>query len=170
MNVPGHCSCPYFNSHQQYNYYQRYGKLTWGVGNLKPKYLMVGEAPGFKGCGHTGIPFYRDKSGMLFRDALLQAGLSEVDIYLTNLLKCSPPGNKLVHGTEVSCLNHLQKELDVVMEADPKVIAIGRKPEDVLANRFGIDAKYILHPAGALRQGRVKSYMRHFYEEIHGYK
>ncbi len=167
MNVPRDCRCPYFPSHQQYKFYQTTGKLTWGTGNLKPKYLFIGEAPGWKGCGWTGIPFYRDRSGMPFRDAMFWAGISEVDCYITNMLKCTPPNNKLAYGTEVSCLNHLEQELEVILPSEPKIFAVGRKPEQALQTRFGIDPKYLLHSAGALRQGRAKEYLRLFYEEVH---
>ena len=57
-NIPHHF--------KQYDFYKATKNITWGQGNPTAQLMFIGEAPGWKGCGKTGIPFYNDKSGMFF--------------------------------------------------------------------------------------------------------
>ncbi|CAD5244234.1 uracil-DNA glycosylase family protein [Thermococcus camini] len=110
---------------------------------------LVGEAPGRKGCGKTGICFYRDASGMLLRKTLFTLGINPDFVYITNVVKCNPPGNKL-KGFGKGELELLEKELEILR---PKsIFAIGRTAEKAL-KRLGFEFRYLKHPAWYVRRG-----------------
>src|SRR3990167_5422419 len=65
-----------------------YGKPTFGFGNRNSPLFFIGEAPGKYGCGTTGIPFTKDRSGEYFRKVLHdELGLTHGDIWITNVVK-----------------------------------------------------------------------------------
>lgn len=82
--------------------------------------VFVGEAPGYKGGDLTGVPFTRDRSGVL-----IDLGLSEecdprverprLRCFVTNVVRCNPPGNRIPTRAEVAnCLPYLEQELDLL--------------------------------------------------------
>ncbi|HDD31206.1 MAG TPA: uracil-DNA glycosylase, partial [Thermococcus litoralis] len=85
--------------HKEYYEYQlkvkQFKGLPFANGWVGSRVVLVGEAPGRKGCGYTGICFYRDASGILLRKALFTLGINPDFVYITNVVKCNPPGNKL---------------------------------------------------------------------------
>ncbi|NJE42114.1 uracil-DNA glycosylase family protein [Thermococcus sp. GR6] len=139
--------------HEEYYSYQlevrSFDGLPFANGWVGSGVVLVGEAPGRKGCGLTGICFYRDASGMLLRKALFSLGINPDFVYITNVVKCNPPGNKL-KGFDERELSLLQRELEILK---PKAIfAIGRTAEKAL-KRLGFDATYLRHPAWYVRRG-----------------
>ncbi|ASJ04604.1 uracil-DNA glycosylase family protein [Thermococcus barossii] len=111
--------------------------------------VLVGEAPGRKGCGKTGICFYRDASGMLLRKTLFQLGINPDFVYITNVVKCNPPENRL-RGFGEGELGLLQRELEILKPE--AMFAIGRTAEKAL-KRLGYEAVYLRHPAWYVRRG-----------------
>jgi len=139
--------------HEEYYKYQLEVKAFEGLpfanGWVGSKVVLVGEAPGRKGCGLTGICFYRDASGMLLRKALFSLGINPDFLYITNVVKCNPPGNKL-KGFDERELSLLKRELEILK---PKAIfAIGRTAEKAL-KKLGFDSMYLKHPAWYVRRG-----------------
>ena len=139
--------------HEEYYKYQLEVKAFEGLpfanGWVGSKVVLVGEAPGRKGCGLTGICFYRDASGMLLRRALFSLGINPDFLYITNVVKCNPPGNKL-KGFDERELSLLKRELEILK---PKAIfAIGRTAEKAL-KKLGFDSMYLKHPAWYVRRG-----------------
>ncbi|MCD6558776.1 MAG: uracil-DNA glycosylase [Palaeococcus sp.] len=139
--------------HEEYYKYQlevkQFDGLPFGNGWVGSKVVLVGEAPGRKGCGLTGICFYRDASGMLLRRALFSLGINPDFLYITNVVKCNPPGNKL-KGFDERELSLLKRELEILK---PKAIfAIGRTAEKALRS-IGFGAVYLRHPAWYVRRG-----------------
>lgn len=139
--------------HEEYYRYQlevrAFEGLPFGNGWVGSKVVLVGEAPGRKGCGLTGICFYRDASGMLLRRALFSLRINPDFLYITNVVKCNPPGNRL-KGFDERELSLLGKELEILK---PKAIfAIGRTAEKAL-KKLGFDAIYLRHPAWYVRRG-----------------
>ena len=59
-------------------------------GNLSPKVMFIGEAPGRVGADRTRQPFYGDKSGDNLQKLLDSIGLSRDDIFITSAVLCSP--------------------------------------------------------------------------------
>ena len=145
MEIPTCGKCSLFLEHSQYDYYKAYHQITWGAGSLKPKILFVGEAPGWKGCGRTGIPFYNDASGTLFRNALFWLRILETEIYITNVVKCTPLNNKLNGRGVHKCKALLRYELSK-LSGSYKVISVGKVAQTVL-NSMNIKNIRILHPA-----------------------
>ncbi len=140
--------CPYYLFHSNNSEYKQ---ITNGIGvRNKPRIMFVGEAPGIHGCGKLGIPFYGDKSGMMFRQAMYNVQLSEGNTYITNVVKCTPPGNKLVHGIFEADIRILRNEINSVQPE--QIIAVGRTADSVL-DSLNIRHDFIKHPAYFLRNG-----------------
>lgn len=106
-----------------------------GYGDPQADVLVVGEAPGRHGADRTGVPFTGDRSGRRLQALLIQAGLSlEEDpaverprlqgVFLTNVVRCNPPGNRNPTRQEVAnCAGFLKEELEAVR---PRVVvAVG---------------------------------------------
>lgn len=93
-----------------------YGKPTFGYGDINSPVVFIGEAPGMWGCGTTGIPFTKDRSGEYFTKMLKEnLGLTHNDIWITNAVKCCPENNRTPTEQErANCLNFLATELKIV--------------------------------------------------------
>ena len=91
-----------------------------GKGNFHAQLLFVGEAPG-RSEDKKGEPFV-GAAGKKLSIALEHAGLSRDDVYITNVVKCRPPENRVPSETEEkSCSNYLNSEISVIK---PKIICI----------------------------------------------
>src|SRR5215203_5881613 len=94
-------------------------------GNLNPKVMFIGEAPGRVGADRTRRPFYGDKSGNNFQKLLDSIGLERDDIFITSAVMCSPrsatDANRKPTRSEIrNCSSYLVRVLDVIR---PKVVA-----------------------------------------------
>ncbi|MCV0411802.1 uracil-DNA glycosylase [Nitrosarchaeum sp.] len=91
-----------------------------GKGNFKADVIFVGEAPG-KNEDQKGEPFV-GIAGQRLNNALENAGISRESIYITNIVKCRPPKNRVPSISERdACDNYLQKEIAIIK---PKIICI----------------------------------------------
>jgi DNA polymerase len=91
-----------------------------GKGNFKADVIFVGEAPG-KNEDQKGEPFV-GIAGQRLNSALENAGISRESIYITNIVKCRPPKNRVPSISERdACDNYLQKEIAIIK---PKIICI----------------------------------------------
>ncbi len=135
-------------------------------GNPQAAICIVGEAPGEEE-DLQGLPFV-GRSGKLLDETITQLGLDpQKDIYVCNIIKCRPPGNRRPEESEVnSCIDYLDEQLKLV---NPKVIvALGSTSINSLmpANTLGITKirgrffKYgktplipTYHPSYVLRNG-----------------
>jgi DNA polymerase len=99
-------------------------RTVFGVGNPHADWLVIGEAPGAEE-DRQGKPFVGAAGKLL--DAMLQAiGLSrEQNVFITNMLKCRPPGNRDPKAEEIAaCLPYLMRQIAAIK---PKLIlAVGR--------------------------------------------
>jgi uracil-DNA glycosylase len=94
-------------------------QVVFGVGNPDADLLFVGEAPGFHE-DKQGFPFV-GQAGKLLDRLLAGIGLSRPDVYIANVLKCRPPGNRDPVPDEIeSCEPHLFRQIELI---EPKVIA-----------------------------------------------
>jgi DNA polymerase len=98
-------------------------QTVFGVGNQNADLLIIGEAPGADE-DRQGEPFV-GKAGQLLNAMLKAIGFSREQVFIANILKCRPPGNRDPHQEEaLSCEPFLQRQIDLVQ---PKVImAVGR--------------------------------------------
>ena len=103
---------------------QQRQQVVFGVGPTSSPWMFVGEAPGAEE-DQSGEPFV-GQSGQLL-DAMLQAAglLRGRDVYITNAVKCRPPGNRAPTVEEVAaCAPYLDRQIDLVA---PKIIvALGK--------------------------------------------
>lgn len=91
-----------------------------GSGSVKTEIVFIGEAPG-RTEDIQGMPFV-GTAGKILSEALVYAGFTREDVYITNIVKCRPPDNRRPNKQEMdSCNNYLQKELEIIQ---PKIICI----------------------------------------------
>ncbi len=91
-----------------------------GKGNFQSDVIFVGEAPG-RNEDKNGEPFV-GIAGQRLNLALDEAGVSRESIYITNVVKCRPPNNRVPTISERStCQDYLQKEISIIK---PKIICI----------------------------------------------
>ena len=91
-----------------------------GKGNFKSDVIFVGEAPG-KNEDKKGEPFI-GIAGKKLTNALENAGVSRDEIYITNIVKCRPPSNRVPKPNErETCQEYLKQEISIIK---PKIICI----------------------------------------------
>lgn len=89
-----------------------------GEGNLRALLMLVGEAPGARE-DELGRPFV-GAAGELLNRILQAAGFKREEVYITNVVKCRPPGNRLPTPDEVqACRPYLEIQVELV---SPKII------------------------------------------------
>jgi uracil-DNA glycosylase family 4 len=141
--------------------------LVFGDGNPNAQIVFVGEAPGADE-DEQGLPFV-GRAGQLLTKIIEAMGIQRKDVYICNILKCRPPGNRNPLPEEISlCEPFLKKQLQAI---SPKVIcALGTfaahtllktdVPISALRGRFhtydGIKLMPTYHPAYLLRSPSAK--------------
>ena len=94
-------------------------QVVFGVGDPNADLMFVGEAPGFHE-DKQGFPFV-GQAGKLLDKLLAGIGLERGDVYIANVLKCRPPGNRDPQPDEIeACESHLFKQIELI---EPKLIA-----------------------------------------------
>jgi len=147
-------------------------QVVFGVGAFDADIMFVGEAPG-RNEDLQGEPFV-GAAGKLLDRLLGEIGIERDDVYIANVLKCRPPGNRDPKPDEIdSCKGYLRSQLELV---DPRVVmTLGNFATKLLLKRnVGITRlrgqvypwwnRHLVptfHPAAALRSGdRVTDLMR----------
>ncbi|MCF8054709.1 MAG: uracil-DNA glycosylase [Deltaproteobacteria bacterium] len=141
--------------------------LVFGEGNAHAQLMFIGEAPGADE-DEQGRPFV-GKAGQLLTKIIEAMRIKREDVYICNILKCRPPGNRNPLPEEATaCLPKLLKQIELV---SPKIIcALGAVPAhtllgisapiSVLRGRFhdynGIKVMPTFHPAYLLRNPAAK--------------
>jgi DNA polymerase len=93
-------------------------QIVFGVGNPKARLMFVGEAPGEEE-DRRGEPFV-GRAGQLLTKIIEAIGLTREQVYIANVIKCRPPGNRNPEGDEVEqCEPFLFRQIDVIK---PRVI------------------------------------------------
>ncbi len=141
-------------------------QMVPGSGPADAAVMVVGEAPGAKEDA-AGKPFV-GPSGRLLDELLAEAGLSRESVFITNVFKARPPGNRDPNAAEVA--HHrpwLERQIELI---DPalivplgrhalKHVAPGRPIGDVHGTRIDHDGRAIFplyHPAAALHNPRLR--------------
>ena len=98
-------------------------QTVFGVGNHNAKWMVIGEAPGAEE-DRQGEPFV-GRAGQLLNNMLKAIGLERETVFIANMIKCRPPGNRDPHPEEIAnCSDYLRRQVELV---SPKVIlAVGR--------------------------------------------
>jgi DNA polymerase len=93
-------------------------QIVFGVGNPEADLMFVGEAPGADE-DVQGFPFV-GRAGQLLTKIIEAIGLKREDVYIANVIKCRPPGNRNPEPDEVeTCEPFLFRQIDVIK---PKVV------------------------------------------------
>jgi uracil-DNA glycosylase family 4 len=94
-------------------------QVVFGVGDPDADLMFVGEAPGFHE-DKEGYPFV-GQAGKLLDKLLAGIGLERGDVYIANVLKCRPPGNRDPAPDEIqACEGHLFRQVELIR---PRVVA-----------------------------------------------
>jgi DNA polymerase len=98
-------------------------QTVFGVGNTAADWLIIGEAPGAEE-DRQGEPFV-GRAGQLLNAMLRAIGLPRETVFIANILKCRPPGNRDPAAAEVeNCLPYLHAQIGLL---NPKImLAVGR--------------------------------------------
>ncbi len=107
-------------------------QVVFGSGNPHAELMFVGEAPGFHE-DKQGVPFV-GQAGKLLEKLLDGIGLRREDVYIANVLKCRPPGNRDPQPDEIeACEPHLFRQIELI---EPRVIAtLGNFATKLLSGR-----------------------------------
>ena len=146
-----------------------------GEGHSETEVVFVGEGPGYNE-DREGRPFVGAAGGLL-NELLKAIGWRREEVFITNVVKCRPPGNRDPEPTEIAaCAPYLRRQLQVL---DPAVVVtLGRHSLGTFMPGTRISAVHgttratdpetgaasattyaMYHPAAALRQGSLKETM-----------
>lgn len=102
-----------------------------GEGNPNARIMFVGEGPGADEDAQ-GRPFV-GRAGQLLDKIIVAMGLRREDVYIGNILKCRPPGNRDPRADEIiNCLPYLQRQIEII---NPEIIiALGAHAAKTLLN------------------------------------
>jgi uracil-DNA glycosylase family 4 len=141
-------------------------QVVFGVGSTSADLVFVGEGPGAEE-DRQGIPFV-GRAGQLLTRLIEGIGLTRDDVYICNVVKCRPPGNRDPLPTEIdACRPYLEAQLDFL--APRVVVTLGNfatrlllDTKDGITKLRGRQFPYrgdhavlipTLHPAAVLRNG-----------------
>ena len=149
-----------------------------GEGPDRSSIMFIGEGPGLNE-DQQGRPFV-GAAGKFLGELIENAGLKRDDVFITNVVKCRPPGNRDPLPDEMmACGSYLQRQIDAI---DPTVIVtLGRFsmsrwfPGERITRIHGqprkIGARTIVpmfHPAAALHQGNLKPVIMEDFASLRG--
>lgn len=142
-------------------------QVVFGDGDHEADLMLVGEGPG-QVEDEQGLPFV-GPAGQLLNRILQAASLSRQEVYITNVVKCRPPGNRLPNPDEVAaCRGCLEAQIRLVK---PKIIVcLGLLATRAIVNeqatmaatrgrwfsRGGVSIMPVYHPAALLRNVNLK--------------
>ena len=144
-------------------------QTVFGVGNPQARWMFIGEAPGAEE-DRQGEPFV-GRAGQLLTSMLRALGFAREDVYIANVLKCRPPGNRDPRPEEArACRGYLERQIELV--SPTLIVAVGRiaaqnllQTETPLArlrgqvHALGVERRPVLvtyHPAYLLRSPAEK--------------
>jgi DNA polymerase len=142
-------------------------KVVFGEGDPLAAVMFIGEGPGAEE-DRSGRPFV-GQAGQLLERMLFAIGLRRDQVYITNIVKCRPPGNRDPKEDEVApCAPYLDQQIELI--APSVLVALGKpashrltgttKPISALRGRWasykGVPLMPIFHPAYMLRTPSAK--------------
>lgn len=149
-------------------------RIVFGEGNEDAKLMLIGEGPGYDE-DLQGRPFV-GKAGQLLTRILQSVQIERKEVYITNIIKCRPPGNRTPEPEEIkSCFPFLLKQIQIIqprvicalgtvsaqtlLQTDTKITSLRGKSFDF----SGIKVFPTYHPAFLLRNPDKK---REVWEDI----
>jgi uracil-DNA glycosylase len=138
-----------------------------GEGPADAEIVFIGEGPGFHE-NEQGRPFV-GAAGKLLEDLLGSIGLTRNDVFITNIVKCRPPGNRDPLPDEINTCTGLFLERQIQAINPKVVVTLGRyslerylpkvKISSVHGQAFKVKGRLVVpmyHPAAALHQGSLR--------------
>lgn len=137
--------------------------IVFGVGNPEARLMFIGEGPGEEE-DRQGEPFV-GRAGKLLDRMIAAIDLSREQVYIANIVKCRPPGNRNPHDDEIAaCLEFLVAQIEAIRPL--ALVALGKVAASVLLQESiaitrvrgqmrefrGIPLMLTYHPAYVLRQ------------------
>jgi uracil-DNA glycosylase family 4 len=155
--------------------------VVFGAGNANADLMFIGEAPGANE-DKQGLPFV-GQAGKLLDKLLAEIGLERRDVFVANVLKCRPPGNRDPHPAEIeTCQEYLWRQVELI---EPTVICtlgnfstkllrgdstgISRLhgvPEVRIVGARAVRLYPLFHPAAALYTPRMLETLRADFERL----
>ena len=144
---------------RQQNFNEKYwGKPVTGFGDVNARLMIIGLAPAAHGGTRTGRAFTGDKSGNFLFKSLFSVKISNQDFsenkddglklkstYITNILKCVPPGDKPMNEELSQCSNYFIKEIDYLTKIKV-IVTLGKVAFDncvkIYKKKFNINHKF----------------------------
>lgn len=155
-------------------------RLVFGYGDPGADLMFVGEAPG-RAEDARGLPFV-GPAGRLLDEMLDSIGMERGQVYITNVVKCRPPGNRDPLPPEIEACNpFLTAQIRLVR---PRIICeLGRVAAGVMMGRpipitrnhgrrfagSGYSNVPVFHPAAALRSPATMQLLRQDFQDLRGY-
>jgi DNA polymerase len=156
-------------------------QVVFGSGAPAADLMFVGEAPGFHE-DKNGVPFV-GAAGQLLSKLLDGIGLTRDEVFVANVLKCRPPGNRDPQPEEIAaCEPHLWKQIELIR---PKLICtlgnfatkllsgkptgitqVHGQPQDVVLGGSPVTLYPIFHPAAALYTPRMLQVLQEDFARI----
>jgi len=153
-------------------------KSVPGEGPVKSKFMFIGEGPGFHE-NEQGKPFV-GQAGKFLDELLGYAGLHREKVYITNVVKCRPPGNRDPEPEElIACRAYLEEQMEIINP--PVIVTLGRfsmahfildgKISTIHGKPVAVNGKLIVpmyHPAAALHQPALKGVLIEDFKKLPG--
>jgi len=157
--------------------------VVFGAGNADAELMFIGEAPGASE-DQQGLPFV-GRAGKLLAQLLEEIGLSREEVFIANVLKCRPPGNRDPLPAEIeNCQDYLFEQVALVaprvicslgnfstklLRCDPAGITrVHGRAEVVTLGRRAVRLYPIFHPAAALYTPRMLQTLREDFAGLPG--
>jgi DNA polymerase len=149
--------------------------VVFGAGNADAELMFVGEAPGASE-DEQGLPFV-GRAGKLLDQLLAEIGMERREVFVANVLKCRPPGNRDPLPIEIeNCQDYLLRQVELIepsvicslgnfstklLRGDPTGITrLHGRPEVITLGRRAVRLYPIYHPAAALYTPRMLETLR----------
>ncbi len=156
--------------------------VVFGAGNADADLMFVGEAPGANE-DRLGLPFV-GQAGALLERLLAEIGMRRDDVFIANVLKCRPPGNRDPLPQEIdNCQEYLFRQLELVrpkvvctlgnfatklLRADPAtgITRLHGRAEERVIGPIAVLLYPLLHPAAALYTPAMLAGLREDFQRI----
>jgi uracil-DNA glycosylase family 4 len=156
-------------------------KVVFGSGDADADLMFVGEAPGANE-DREGLPFV-GQAGKLLDKLLAEIGLERSEVFVANVLKCRPPGNRDPQPAEIEvCSDYLQRQVELIeprvvctlgnfatklLRGDPAGITrLHGRPEVRTIGGRAVRLYPLYHPAAALYTPAMLETLRSDFERI----
>lgn len=155
--------------------------VVFGAGNADADLMFIGEAPGASE-DEQGLPFV-GQAGKLLEKLLVEIGLTRAEVFIANVLKCRPPGNRDPLPVEIeNCREYLYRQVELIqpkvicslgnfstklLRGDPTGITrLHGQPQPLTLGSRTVRLYPIFHPAAALYTPRMLETLREDFSRL----